>query len=102
MRLCPRRFVERIANGHLMVSWPDAGSEFFALVGIWLRLRHGLRRDGHRVESVDDILLPDFVGAGVRLSAGWSNWDGYYLLAVDDAADRFLGRWFSRRPGLAS
>lgn len=100
MCLGPKRFVERIANGHLMVSWPEAGSEFFALVGMWLRFRHGLRRDGQRVESLDDILLPDFVGDGVRLSAGWSNWDGYYLLAVDDAADRFLGQWFLRPPGL--
>lgn len=47
--------------------------------------------------SPDDIILPDLVGAGIRLKSGWDNWSGYYLLAEDDLGDLFLGRIFARR-----
>jgi|GEM_PF-996637 len=97
MRLWPKKYVEIAANGHLMVGWPEAGPLFYGALRVWLRLRYGLRREGRTVCSPDgETLLPDFVGAGVRLESGWDNWSGYYLLSVDDFGDRFLRRTLGR------
>src|SRR4051794_14237922 len=87
-----KKYVEVAANGHLMVSWPDAGHSSYVLLRGWLRLRHGLRSRGEIVDSPDDVILPDLIGVGVRLKSGWDNWSGYYLLSQDHAADRFLRR----------
>lgn len=108
MRLWSKRHVDTAANGHLMVSWPDAGHLFFTVLCAWLRLRHGLRREGRVICSPGDIILPDLVGRGVRLKSGWDNWSGYYLLAEDEAGDTFLKRFTSdargdsRKPRLKS
>ncbi len=90
--LRPKEYVEVAANGHLMVSWPDAGLSFYILLRGWLRLKYGLRQSGHTVYSPDDIILPDLVGGGVRLKAGWDNWGGYHLLSEDHPGDLFL-KW---------
>ncbi len=96
MRLMPSRYVEVAANGHVMVNWPDAGHWFFTMRLVWLRLRHGLRRGGVGVDSAGDLILPDLVGAEIRLKSGWDNWSGYSLLSQDHAGDRFLRRTFTR------
>lgn len=90
--LWPKRYVEMAANGHLTLSRPSAGPLLYSLLCWRLRLRHGLRREGREVISPDDIILPDFVTAGLRLGAGWDNWSGYYLIAQDGAGDTFLER----------
>jgi len=93
----PKKYVWVAANGHLMVSWPDAGHSFYTMLCSWLWLRHGLRRTGKTVYSpVDIIILPDLVGAGVRLESGWDNWSGYHFLSVDQAGDLFLRRTLAR------
>jgi hypothetical protein len=92
----PMEHVEVAANGHLIVSWPNAGHSFYIRLHLWLRLRHGLRREGRIVSSPDNIILPDLVGAGVRLNSGWDNWSGYYLLSTDNAGDQALERIFGR------
>ena len=98
MMLGPKKYVETAANGHVVVNWPGAGRSFYALLCVWLRLRHGLCRRGVVVFSPDDIILPDLVGAGIRLKSGWDNWSGYYLLSEDHAGDRFLRRTFAQGP----
>lgn len=88
----PKKYVEIVANGRLMVSWPDAGHSFYTLVCGWLWLKHGLRRSGNMVYSPDLIILPDLVGAGVRLHTGWDYVNGYYFLSADQPGDLFLRR----------
>jgi hypothetical protein len=91
--LRPKMCKEIAANGHLMLSWPDAGEFFYTMLCWRLRIFHGLRRVGKVVYFPDDtIILPDLVGEGLRLKAGWDNWSGYHLLAEDQAGDRFLER----------
>ena len=84
--LRPKMYSEMAENGHLKLSWPDAGHLFFTALILWrLRLFHGLRRTGRMVYSSGDIILPDLVGPGVRLMTGWDDWSGYYLLSEDEA-----------------
>jgi hypothetical protein len=90
--LWPKMYVETAANGHLILNWPSAGHSFYTLLCWWLWLRYGLRRSGHRVISPDAVILPDFVTAGLRLSAGWDIWSGCYLLSEDENSDMFLKR----------
>jgi hypothetical protein len=97
MKLSPKKYVEAAANGHVMVNWPDAGHRFYALLCAWLRFRHGLGRKGETVYAPGDIILPDLVGAGIRLKSGWDNWSGYYLLSDDHPGDVFLRRTFAQR-----
>ena len=92
----PRKYVVVAANGHVMVNWPDAGHNFYNLLCLWLRVRYRLRGEGQSVFSPDDIILPDLVGEDIRLSRGWDNWSGYYLLASDEAGDRLLKQTFGR------
>jgi hypothetical protein len=90
----PKMYIETAANGRQKLSWPSAGHWFYTLLWWRLRLRHGLRRSGPSMVSMADvIILPALFAAEFRLSAGWDNWDGYYLLAEDEAGDRFLGRF---------
>jgi len=85
-------------NGHLKISWPGASRFFYVLLCGWLKLAHGLRRSRRGpLRSLDgSLLMPDFVGDGFRLRAGWSQEDGYFLLARDEPGDRFLERVFAR------
>ncbi|WP_165228358.1 hypothetical protein [Aquisphaera insulae] len=94
--LLPKMHVETAANGHLTLSWPDAGPLFYRALLVRLRLLHGLRRSGRSVESPDAVLLPDLVGNGIRLLTGWDHWSGYSLLAVDQAVDDMLRRLSGR------
>ena len=97
MRRWPKKYVEITPNGHLLVGWPEASPLFFDALRVWLRLGYGLRREGRTIYSPDgDMILPDLVGAEVRLKSGWDNWSGYYLLSEDDAGDRFLRRSLAR------
>jgi hypothetical protein len=90
--LWPKKDVIVAANGRLMVSWPDADQTFYAQLLDWLRLNYGLRESGEAVASFEVVILPDLVGEGVRLEAGWDIWCGYHLVATDEAGDDFLRR----------
>ena len=57
---------------------------------------------GRGVVSPDDIILPDFVTAGLRLEAGWDNWSGYYVLSEDEVGDTFLMRLARAYPALSN
>ena len=93
IRLWPKSDPTTAANGHLILSWPDADHDFFTLLCLWIRLRYKLRRVGHSVYSPHELILPDLVGSGFKLKRGWDNWSGYHLLAEDHAGDEFLRRF---------
>jgi hypothetical protein len=89
-KIGPRSDLATAANGHLILSWPDASADFFAVLCFWLRLKYKLRRVGHGVYSPYEMILPDLVSPGFRLNAGWDNFLGYHLLSEDHAGDEFL------------
>jgi hypothetical protein len=90
--LQPMVYCETAANGHLMLSWPEAGRLFYAALLWRLRRFHGLRHSGRVVVSPGNIILPDLVGPGIRIKSGWDNWSGYYLLSEDEFGDSLLKR----------
>jgi hypothetical protein len=87
------------ANGHLILSWPDADFAYWTLLCAWLRVKHGLQKQGQPIVSFDDVILPDLVGNGIHLESGWDCWIGYHLLAKDGDSDDFL-RMFSGKESI--
>lgn len=88
--------IQTATDGRLRVSWPDTGRFFYVRLCGRLRFVHGFRRSRRRALHAlnGSVLMPDFVGHGFRLHAGWTPEDGYYLHARDEAGDLFLERVF--------
>lgn len=85
-------------GGRLKVSWPTAGWLFYVYLCGTFRIAYGLRRSRRRILTAlnGSARLPDFVGDGFRLCAGWTPEDGYYLRARDEVGSLFLARVFGR------
>lgn len=85
-------------GGRLKASWPTAGWLFYVYLCGAFRIAYGLRRSKRRIPPAlnGSARLPDFVGDGFRLRAGWTPEDGYYLRARDEVGSLFLARVFGR------
>ena len=67
IRFWPKSDLTKAANGHLMLSWPNADGDFFALICSGSSSNTRLRRVGHSVYSPHELILPDLVGSGFKL-----------------------------------
>lgn len=87
--------LHRAANDHLTLDFETVDTPLWSAIATHLESTLGFARVGHAVEGAGEGIHPDFRKGDVRLSAGWDEWSGDYLLANCARGDALLTSLFA-------
>ncbi|MDB5959036.1 MAG: hypothetical protein JWP59_330 [Massilia sp.] len=83
------------ANGRLCLTFEEYASSLMSDISMYLETKLGFARVGPTVVGLDEGISQDFVKDDIRISAGWNNWSGEYLLSTSDDGDALLTTLFA-------
>ena len=83
------------ANGFAVIETDSLAIRF--KLGLLLTFRYGFYRRGTcSLALAGDSIHPSFVRGKKTILAGWDDWKGYYFLADNDEADKFLKVFYQK------
>lgn len=83
------------ANSHLFLTFEEYQSSLIHDISIYLETKLGFARIGATAVGLDEGNTQDFMKDGIRISTGWDNWSGEYLLSTSDDGDALLTELFA-------
>jgi hypothetical protein len=82
--------IEKIANGHLMLTIRNRGLFNILYLRFILQVRHGFCRKGDHIILPDEGIGPDYICGKICLHTGYEHFSGLYIMSDDDAGDKFI------------